>query len=33
MEQHIKAMKSAVYISNLKKYPEIIEKLKLRYQD
>jgi putative endonuclease len=31
MELHIKRMKSAIYITNLKKYPEIIEKLRLRY--
>jgi putative endonuclease len=31
MEKHIKRMKSAKYIINLKKYPEIIEKLKLMY--
>ena len=32
MELHIKRMKSAKYIFNLKKYPEIIEKLRLQYQ-
>jgi len=31
MEDHIKRMKSKTYIMNLKKYPEMIEKLKLRY--
>ncbi|GAB4142611.1 MAG: hypothetical protein Fur0041_17710 [Bacteroidia bacterium] len=32
IEAHIKSMKSSVYIRNLKKYPEIVEKLKLLYQ-
>ncbi|HYC84723.1 MAG TPA: GIY-YIG nuclease family protein [Chryseosolibacter sp.] len=31
IEAHIKNMKSRKYIQNLVKYPEIIEKLKLRY--
>lgn len=31
IERHIKEMKSKVYIQNLKKYPEMIEKLLLRY--
>ena len=31
MEHHIKQMKSAKYIVNLKKHPEIIEKLKSRF--
>jgi putative endonuclease len=31
IEKHIKKMKSRVYIENLIKYPEIIEKLKVRY--
>jgi putative endonuclease len=31
IEQHIKDMKSKVYIQNLKKYPELIEKLMERY--
>lgn len=31
IEMHIKQMKSKSYIQNLKKYPEIIEKLKLKY--
>ena len=31
IESHIKKMKSRVYINNLKSYPEIINKLKLRY--
>jgi len=33
IERHIKKMKSKVYIENLKKYPEIIEKLKTLYRD
>jgi putative endonuclease len=31
IEAHIKKMKSRTYIENLKKYPEISEKLKLKY--
>ena len=31
IEAHIKRMKSKIYIENLKKYPEIIQKLKNRY--
>ena len=31
IETHIKAMKSRTYYSNLKKYPEISEKLILKY--
>ena len=31
IENHIKAMKSKAYIENLKKYPEITEKLLDRY--
>ena len=31
IEQHIKAMKSGTYYLNLKKYPEISEKLILKY--
>jgi len=31
IEAHIKKMKSRKYIQNLLKYPEIIERLKLRY--
>ncbi|MCC1485227.1 GIY-YIG nuclease family protein [Winogradskyella immobilis] len=31
IETHIKKMKSKRYIQNLKKYPEIIEKLKNKY--
>ncbi|MDX1603222.1 MAG: GIY-YIG nuclease family protein [Salinimicrobium sediminis] len=33
IEKHIKSMKSKKYIENLKKYPEMIEKLKNRYSD
>jgi len=31
IEKHIKNMKSTIYIRNLKKYPEIAQKLKERY--
>ena len=31
IEKHIKSMKSKKYITDLKKYPEISEKLKLKY--
>ncbi len=31
IERHIKGMKSKVYIQNLKKYPEILEKLITKY--
>ena len=31
IEKHIKSMKSKIFIENLKKYPELIEKLKIRY--
>ena len=31
IEKHIKAMKSSVYIKNLVKYPEMVEKLKSKY--
>ena len=31
IEKHIKRMKSAVYIRNLKKYPEMVDKLKEKY--
>ena len=31
IEKHIKKMKSKKYILNLKAYPEIIEKLKIKY--
>ena len=32
IERHIKAMKSSIYIKNLKKYPIMIEGLKAKYQ-
>jgi len=31
IEKHIKRMKSKAYIQNLKKYPEIVERLILKY--
>ena len=31
IEQHIKKMKSKIYIQNLKRYPEMSEKLILKY--
>ena len=31
IEKHIKKMKSKIYIQNLLKYPEIIEKIILKY--
>ena len=31
IESHVKKMKSKIYVQNLIKYPEIIEKLKLKY--
>lgn len=31
IEKHIKKMKSKKYIADLKKYPEISEKLKIKY--
>jgi putative endonuclease len=31
IESHIKRMKSKVFIENLRKYPEIFERLKLKY--
>ena len=31
IEEHIKRMKSRTYIENLKKYPEIIQKLGIKY--
>lgn len=31
IEKHIKSMKSKTYLLNLKKYPEITEKLLLKY--
>ena len=33
IERHVKNMKSKQYIDNLKKYPEIIEKLKVKFSD
>jgi len=33
IEKHIKKMKSKKYIYNLKSYPEIIEKLKIKYSE
>lgn len=33
IERHIKKMKSNVYIQNLLKYPDIIEKLKEKYSN
>jgi len=32
IELHIKKMKSRLYFKNLIKYPEMIEKLKMKYQ-
>jgi putative endonuclease len=32
IETHIKKMKSKVYIQNIKKYPEIAQKLKNKYK-
>jgi putative endonuclease len=32
IEKHIKKMKSKIYIQNLLKYPEIIQKLKMLHQ-
>ena len=32
IENHLKKMKSRVYLHNLKKYPEMVLKLKERYQ-
>ena len=31
IEKHIKNMKSSIYITNLLKYPELTEKLKIKY--
>jgi putative endonuclease len=31
IEKHIKSMKRKIYIANLKKYPDMSEKLKLKY--
>jgi putative endonuclease len=33
IENHIKRMKSRIYIENLKKYPEISERLRKKYKD
>lgn len=33
IEAHIKRMKSKIYIQNLTKYPEMVEKLVARYRD
>ena len=33
IERHIKRMKSRVYILNLKKYPELVEKLLKKYSN
>ena len=33
IEKHIKSMKSKVYIRNLKAYPEMMEKLKIKYKN
>ena len=33
IERHIKGMKSSKYIHNLKTYPDIIDKLLIRYDD
>ena len=33
VEKHIKSMKSKRYIENLKKYPEMLEKLRSKYSD
>ena len=30
IEKHIKKMKSKIYINNLKKYPEMVDKLKIK---
>ncbi len=32
IERHVKEMKSRTYIENLKKYPEMCEKLKIRFR-
>ncbi len=32
IEKHIKSMKSKIYIRNLKQFPEMKEKLKIRYE-
>jgi len=33
IEKHIKSMKSKIYIENLKKYPEMVTKLLIKYID
>ncbi len=33
IEMHIKSMKSKKYMANLKLYPEIVQKLKLKYSN
>ena len=33
IEIHIKNMKSVLYISNLQRYPEMVEKLVLKYKE
>lgn len=33
IERHIKAMKSKKYITNLKLYPEIMNKLKIKFSN
>ena len=33
IEAHIKKMKSRVYIENLKRYPEMVQKLLIRYNN
>jgi putative endonuclease len=33
MEAHIKKMKSRTYIQNLRKYPELVDKLKRNFND
>ncbi len=32
IEMHIKSMKSRIYIENLKRYPEMIAKLRVKYK-
>jgi len=32
IESHIKSMKSSVYIQNLKKYPEMVKELIIKYK-
>jgi putative endonuclease len=31
IEQHIKKMRSKIYIQNLKRYPEMVERIKVKY--